>query len=115
MKFIPQKRLWSMEQFFPSSICLLKERGPVLVNLNERQAMLRKVQAASFVLDDLKLYLDTHPTDKKALSAFAKYQDEYERALAEFSAKYGALTADSTKITNRWSWVDKPWPWELEG
>jgi hypothetical protein len=85
------------------------------VNLNERQAMLRKVQAASFVLDDLKLYLDTHPTDKKALSAFAKYQDEYERALAEFSAKYGALTADSTKITNRWSWVDKPWPWELEG
>ena len=61
------------------------------MTLNERQTMLKKVQAASFALDDLKLYLDTHPTDKKALSAFAKYQDEYERALAEYTAKYGAL------------------------
>lgn len=83
--------------------------------LNDRQMLLKKVQAASFALDDIKLFLDTHPTDKMALSAFAKYQDEYERALAEYTARYGALTAEKTNTTNRWSWIDKPWPWELEG
>lgn len=39
-------------------------------NLSSEDAMLLQIQKAGFVLDDLRLYLDTHPEDKEALALF---------------------------------------------
>ena len=31
---------------------------------------------------------------------------------AEYMEKYGPLTADDVMNTERWDWIDNPWPWE---
>ena len=36
----------------------------------DRMQMLKEIGEVSFVVNDLTLYLDTHPTDKEALQAF---------------------------------------------
>lgn len=82
--------------------------------MDERQMLLNKIQAADFALDDINLFLDTHPTDKNALDTFAKYQKVYESLMKEFTEKYGALMADRVDTSKGWTWIDNPWPWEME-
>lgn len=82
--------------------------------MNERAMMLKKVQAACFALEDIKLFLDTHPTDRSALECYAKYQKIYEMLVNEFEEKYGALNAERVDTRKGWTWVENPWPWEME-
>ena len=39
-----------------------------------RQELMNRINAASFAVDDVKLFLDTHPCDKDAMEYFEKYQ-----------------------------------------
>ena len=82
--------------------------------MNERAMMLKKVQAACFALEDIKLFLDTHPTDRGALECYSKYQKIYEMLVKEFEEKYGALNAERVDTNKGWTWVNNPWPWEME-
>ena len=77
--------------------------------MNDRAKMLKKLQAASFALDDIQLFLDTHPNDRNALECFAKYQRIYEELCAEFEEKFGALTAKKVDTNKGWTWVENPW------
>ena len=43
--------------------------------MSEREKLLRQYQEADFALFDATLYLDTHPTDKRALEYFDQYQN----------------------------------------
>jgi len=82
--------------------------------MNERAMMLKKVQAACFALYDIQLFLDTHPTDRAALECYAKYQKIYDMLVKEFEEKYGALRAEDVDTNKGWTWVNNPWPWEME-
>lgn len=79
--------------------------------MNQEQLM-RRVQMLSFVLVDVGLFLDTHPTDKKALEYFNKYNAMYQTAKDEYERRFGPLTICGTNDTKNWSWVDSPWPWQ---
>ena len=81
---------------------------------NERAMMLKKIQAACFALEDIKLFLDTHPTDRNALECYSKYQKIYMMLVKEFEEKYGALNAERVDTSKGWTWVENPWPWEME-
>ena len=81
---------------------------------NEKQIMLKKIQAADFALDDIGLLLDTHPTDKSALETFSKYQKIYQILVKEYEEKYGALMSDRVDTSKGWTWIENPWPWEME-
>jgi spore coat protein JB len=76
--------------------------------------MMRKVQMLSFVLVDVGLFLDTHPYDEAALRFFDKYRALYDSALAEYEETYGPLTRAGVDIDDGWSWINNPWPWEME-
>lgn len=80
--------------------------------MTERATLLQRIQAYSFALVDLGMYLDTHPYDKNALACFEKYNVIQQQLNAEFSAKYGPLTMQEADTSERWNWVDDPWPWE---
>ena len=79
-----------------------------------REAMLKRVQEAEFVLADLNLFLNTHPENQMALEMFRRYQAIHEKAAAEYEALFGPLTAGSADTTQGWGWVQTPWPWEME-
>lgn len=82
--------------------------------MNDRHKMLKKVQMYEFALVEANLFLDTHPTDQKALEYFKMQKKYHDEAVMEYTKKYGPLTAQNCMYENRWTWVDGPWPWEYQ-
>ena len=81
-----------------------------------RAMLLNKISKSGFVLGDLHLYLDTHPTDAHALRNYEYYQTKYNGLVKEYESRYGPLTPKLTEGegSKRWNWIDGPWPWENE-
>lgn len=82
-----------------------------------RAVLLNKISKAGFALNDLALYLDTHPMDMNALKNYEFYQKKYEEFTMEYESKHGPLTrkiVNKSDNLNRWTWTDGPWPWERE-
>ena len=77
--------------------------------MNENE-LLKQIQEYQFAITDLALYLDTHPTDKKALCLHKKYCNELESLRDMYQRAYGPLTI--TYPCNKWRWLEEPWPWE---
>ena len=73
---------------------------------------LRAVDEWSFLADDLKLYLDTHPDDAHALAALKNALAERRAAVAAFEREHGALTHDGLLSQQNYDWVDRPFPFE---
>ena len=86
------------------------------VRINRRQLM-NRINQASFAVDEVKLYLDTHPCDTEALAYFREMSRKRNQALKEYAAAYGPLTVDTAdaSCTDRWNWVNEPWPWQEGG
>ena len=80
--------------------------------MNERQVLLKKIKEYDFSLKELDLYLDTHPNCRKALALFAKYKALREKAVSEYTQRFGPLTPEQNSNTEHWDWIDDPWPWE---
>ena len=58
---------------------------------------------------ETRLFLDTHPDDKDALSMLNKYQTKYDAIKKEYEEQYGPLTLNGT---NSDEWLKDPWPWD---
>ncbi len=78
--------------------------------MNEKNQLLSVIKKYDFALKELNLYLDTHPQCRRALSLFNQYKAKRERAVNEYTSKYGAITV--LQNDERWSWTDDPFPWE---
>ncbi len=80
---------------------------------------LEQINEVSFMLNDLSLYLDTHPTDKEALGWFGKYSAERKNLLKKFEENYNPLTIDCVCTEHpekepHFTWVDGPLPWDCQ-
>ena len=75
---------------------------------------LRRVQMYDFALTDTGLFLDTHPTNRAALAFYNETRRMYLDAVEVYEDQFGPLTAMDTEVSNGWTWVDTPWPWEME-
>ena len=84
--------------------------------MNRRQ-LLNHINQVSFAVDDVKLYLDTHPCDTEALEYFRQMSRKRNEALKEYAAAYGPLTIDTAEdsCAERWNWINEPWPWQEGG
>ena len=79
----------------------------------ERAQLLRKVQIASFAVNEAVLYLDGHPTNKKALEFYEKWVKEAKELKDKYEKAYGPLTFYDGKGPS-WTWIQGPWPWQTE-
>lgn len=82
-----------------------------------RQDLLNHINAVSFAMDDIKLFLDTHPCDEEALAHFKECSRQRNEALKEYARLFGPLTPDTAihSESEKWSWIDEPWPWQEGG
>ncbi len=81
-----------------------------------KQELLHWIDHVSFALDEVKLFLDTHPCNAEALEYFEKYQAERNCALHEYAKYYGPLTIDTLHTPcDNWDWIQSPWPWQKGG
>ncbi len=82
--------------------------------MNERQKLLQKFQEANFAVVETVLYLDTHPGDKSALACYDQYVEMRDAAMKAYTEKFGPLENLALSPSDRFSWVDNPWPWEVD-
>ncbi|MCC8043672.1 MAG: spore coat protein CotJB [Oscillospiraceae bacterium] len=80
-----------------------------------RSNLLRAIQMYDFYLYELQLYLDTHPRCQRALETYKQYKEMRQRAMDEFSARFGPITPYQADCDGVFSWAKAPWPWEKEG
>lgn len=77
-----------------------------------QSALMSKIYMASFAVNDITLFLDTHPEDKEALDYFNHYNEIRQKLLEEYENLYGPLTIDTAEPHEIWSWVMTSYPWE---
>ena len=80
--------------------------------MTPREQLMRKIQQLDFTLVDVGMYLSGHPKDQAALQFFKRQQQAYQKAVQDYTAKYGPLTFKDGMYDDRWTWIEGPWPWE---
>ena len=113
---------------FSRRICPGPELGRALSSLEDslkspeekrwRDKML-EVQKVSFMMDDLRLYLDTHPEDQDALAVFRDVVRQRKQTLSEFAEQFYPLTSDcmaeiyeKEPSSSCYCWQKGAAPWE---
>ena len=82
--------------------------------MNCDNAALCELMALGFAINELGLYLDTHQDDKEALALYTDYVNLAKEGRKRYEAAYGPLQQTSV-TTAGYSWLNDPWPWEIEG
>ena len=94
--------------------------------MTDRVQMLKEIGEVSFMVNDLTLYLDTHPTDSNALQTFTDAAKRRKQLMEEYAKEYEPLTMDCVCVErnnqtnsftqypkqNHFTWCDGPLPWE---
>ena len=84
--------------------------------MNEKEMLLKKIQAEDFAVYETVLFLDTHPKCQEAMEYFEKMKELRNTALEEYARLYGPLTIDTASgQTEDWQWIHFPWPWQEGG
>lgn len=71
--------------------------------------LMRKLAAADFYAQDLKLYLDTHPDDSEALSIYREAVKQADACRCAFQSEFYPLTADCAGKDCEWDWLFGQW------
>ena len=67
-----------------------------------------------FAIDELGLYLTTHPEDTEVLNLYWSYIKLGREGRETYEKQYGPLL--KTDLTpGSFKWLSDPWPWDLEG
>lgn len=80
----------------------------------EYYKQLEEIQTADFVVHELVLYLDTHPTDQQALTQYNQFSQYSKQLKRAFEAQFGPLQQGSpNRSSSTWTWNNSPWPWQV--
>ena len=73
---------------------------------------LSEVQVLAFAVQELALYLDTHPEDTEALELYRQYQQLYQKVSQAYEREKRPLNHAAPGRGDTYAWLDDPWPWE---
>ena len=74
------------------------------------QDLMKAIMEADFMATDLKLYLDIHPDDERALELYRDAVRQYKACKATFEDTFYPLTATSAGRDGTWDWIDGTFP-----
>lgn len=99
---------------FPELYNSYKLNKPLEITpMNEQAELLTYVDALTFAMIDLNLYLDVYPNDREALELFNQYRMQADEYTKKYESKYGPLELTNNSLnTFPWAWDNAPWPWE---
>ena len=80
----------------------------------EQEMMLQKLMDLDFIAVDLGLYLNTHPYDTEAITAYNQIIEAAETLRMKYETAYGPLCSFRSYAADadQWQWKNNPWPWE---
>lgn len=76
--------------------------------------MMQRIYETGFAVDDMVLYLDTHPSDPEALKYYHYVASMRKDAISAYENQFGPLTASAVRDESKWTWLTENWPWEGE-
>lgn len=93
-----------------------EEEIRIMEAMSECQLM-KQINEVSFAVNDLQLYLDTHPDCREGLRMMAGKLEQRRRLLGVYARKFGPLTLDSANLSDEdtWKWMQQPFPWQQKG
>ena len=74
------------------------------------EKMLNEIRCLKFAITDIAEYLNTYPTDKKAICLHREYCQQLKDLSDKYQKIYGPLSIYFP--CNSWRWLEEPWPWE---
>ena len=81
-----------------------------------KHPLMMRIMEISFTMDDLRLYLDTHPDDKEAIGLYNQFNADRKKLLQRMEVEFYPLTAncivDAKGNEDHFSWIDGAMPWE---
>lgn len=80
------------------------------INNTDKEKLLNEIRQLDFAITDLALYLNTHPTDEKALCLHQNYCNQIQDLRNKYQQIFGPLTIYCP--CDKWKWLNNPWPWE---
>lgn len=84
--------------------------------MNAKRELKKKIYSLDFAIHELVLFLDTHPTNKKAMELLREYRMKRRECVELYEQKYGPYieTSHDAPAGSCWQWLESPWPWEKE-
>lgn len=79
-----------------------------------RAMLAKRIHEMDFAIHELALYLDTHPTCKKAMALLAEYRRKRRELVSAYEQRFGnyIATKEDVPASGCWEWLNGPWPWE---
>lgn len=74
-----------------------------------------ELMALDFAVDELGLYLVTHPDDQEALQLYWAYIKLSKEGREKYEKQYGPLLQTDLTPEDGYAWIKDPWPWDLGG
>ena len=71
-----------------------------------------EISMVDFLLTDMKLYLDTHPSDKNALDYYHYYAKILKELQQSYAENFGPLFSEQSGCNKVWEWGMEPNAWE---
>jgi spore coat protein JB len=76
--------------------------------------LLHELQVVDFVLVELNLFLDTHPTDRQAIEQYNYYAQKKQQLKAQHEKMFGPLQGFGNSYSrDPFEWPEAPWPWQV--
>ena len=74
----------------------------------------RRIFELDFAIHELILFLDTHPTNKKAMELLEDYKMKRKELIKVYEENFGPYIdkACHAPKSDCFKWLDSPWPWE---
>lgn len=83
-----------------------------LVNQNVPSTPMAEMMAIDFVVDELELYLDTHPEDDEAFALYQTMLSLQQEAHKRYAKRCGPIRQSDMLGMDSYAWLSGPWPWE---
>ena len=84
--------------------------------MNDKAKLKRQIYELDFALYELVLFLDSHPTNRRAMELMREYREKREKLIKEYEERFGKyiVTVEDVPMSERWHWLDSPWPWDTD-
>lgn len=89
------------------------------IKQQEREQRMLQIYQICFVVDDLRLYLDTHPQDEQALEMLKSSLNQRKQLMKGFAREFFPLAMDDMEELDEtggtevcYCWQAGPMPWE---
>ena len=81
--------------------------------MDSRCELITKLRETGFMMDDIRLYLDTHPNDVRAIKTYNEYARLYKKYEHEYTTGFAGIgTCNENNNDDIWMWNEYPMPWE---